>query len=221
MKILGKEFIIICPRCGARNIVNLDKFSPEFGGLRRIALIHKDHALIVDIDSSLFMRGAYITPYTHIVGTATIFRDYTVLTDIIIVKNFEFIACWPTKKIIDIRTCPECLTDLYNILSLIVRNLQPQIAKEKINSPETISMDDKHFIVIRNSYVVLFGLVPSPSNNENRVLWFKAICGLLGDSPLPTNVLRELAEYTVERINRRPNKQDILELQKISGKSNS
>jgi len=209
---LGRELIIVCPRCHAQDKVNIEMFSPEFGGLRRIALIHRGHVLIVDIDSSLFIRGAYITPYSHIVGTSAIFRNHVVLTDIILEKNFEFVVYRTDQGVIDIRACPECLAYLYEVLSSIVEYKAPD--KYAADHQGFITISDKTFVVEVNPPAILFGLLSDNDGcKETKISWFEALCKIFKEKEnIQTRVLRDIIEYVVENLSHPPSPEDVSRL---------
>ncbi|MCR8500848.1 MAG: hypothetical protein QXY55_01870 [Candidatus Korarchaeota archaeon] len=208
---MKESFMLVCPYCKNQEEIHLSDFQHSFGGLRRLAIVHKDHTLIVDIDSSFSIRAAYITSFANVIGQPLVFKHFRVLTDVIFTKYFEFITLWPDSKLIDIRACPSCIPHLYDVLNMAVDSLQYRSG----SFANVLSASDKmSFVVIRKPHLVLLGLIDSKFD-ESKKLWFNAIADTYATSPPKTEVLVRIIEYLAPKITHMPTESHIYKLRTI------
>lgn len=185
---------IRCPKCGEYVSIQLQpNRTVDSSGLKNFSFIHKDHIFSIYLDSHNFVRGAYIKPLHFATDNNCYFKDYLVLTKVIIGHKFRFAVLWKNKKVIDIRAFPEIVPRIYDFLNSVTAAKLPY-----------------RFDTIELNYLCQNGLcLIAPKINTHMQSWLKILLEIFSKTGLPSqNSLAQLLEYLDRNLNRKPTKRD-------------
>lgn len=202
-----KEITVKCPRCGSEDIIALSDEEIDdikTRGIARVGFVHKDHILLVDLDQNMYIRGAYITPFTSLSSDVKLyFGKYRVLANVIVGINVEFIVLIPEKNIMDLRVCPSCVTNLFDILDKISK-FTGFFKGSPTGIPRTIGILGKRCDVLPCNGIII--LSPSkPEETKYKTQWLKAICNeLLNNGVPPDALLNSVMDYIQSNLHRPP-----------------
>lgn len=112
-----------CPKCGrVEKYVITDKDIQEIKmiGIARVGFVHGDHSLIINFDSTGFVRGAYIVPSSNIPpDVRTYYRGYRILGYPKIESEIELIIIDDGNKVIDLRLASISGKDIIGIMNYL------------------------------------------------------------------------------------------------------
>jgi len=163
----GKQIVhttitVKCPKCERTNVYTISeediKEITELG-VARIGFLHSDHALIINFDSTGFIRGAYIVASDSIPSDIRVFYDtYRVLlSPRFPIKDFEVALIDLENKIIDLRASKLSGKDVSLIMEYV--NTYRNLIKDSI---KRVGVSGRNYFAVEHSNVViLYNNIPS------------------------------------------------------------
>ena len=206
--LLGRTITIKCPKCGYENKYRVsgdDAEELKSVGIVRVGFVHRGHILLVDLDQNLFIRGAYIVPHGSLPSNVRVFfGDIRVLASALVGIRTEFVIYFKEKNVVDMRACPSCFSQMYEVLSGII-----DFARHfGTMCPKNVGIAGRRFDVLRCDGSYMFSPPPT-SGSRYRAMWLMAICRMLGGlGPPPTSALRNIVDYVDTNLGREPNPSD-------------
>ncbi|MEX0569133.1 MAG: hypothetical protein Q6363_008260 [Candidatus Njordarchaeota archaeon] len=164
---------IKCPKCGLEHLFKISDEDLEYArtySIVRIGFIHKDHILIVDIDSSGTIRGAYLKSFKSILpGIKFIHNDYKIITSPIVESETQLIIVNLSEKKIDMRAA----TKLVSKIPMMIRDIiyiSERAGKYKWYRGERHMGDEYFDIASKNDTVVLLKTKISDWKQKTEIL---------------------------------------------------
>ncbi len=112
-----------CPKCGRVEkyvITEEDLQEIKMIGIARLGFIHGDHSLIINFDSTGFVRGAYIVPSSNIPSDVrAYYKGYRILGYPKFRSDIEVIIIDDKNKIIDLRLANIGGNDIVGIMNYL------------------------------------------------------------------------------------------------------
>ncbi len=212
---MAKEIPIKCPKCGVRDVIFItdeDLETIRKCGIARVGFIHRDHILLIDIDQNCFVRGGYIMPFMSMEsGVKLFFQDYKVLTNAIVGINLEFIVLDLSKRVIDARPCPSCITNLYNILLKISEFIRIYGGGPR-GVPKFVGIKGQKYSVFNRDHIFIFS-PDKPSEPKHKSKWLYVLCNTVYIRKIPDDAeLSNIVSYIEENISHEPSDADCVKL---------
>lgn len=151
-------FSIECPKCGQKHTLKISDEDLEYArtySIFRVGYIHSDHILILDIDSSGTIRGAYLKSLKSILpGIKYIYYDHEIITSPMVKSETNIIIVYLTNKKIDMRAGTKFVSRIPHIIHKIL-SIAKRISKYRWYRSE-IHLENTNFdIAFRNNIIVL------------------------------------------------------------------
>lgn len=215
-----RKIVVKCPKCSRENIYTptKDDFATmSDAGVARVGFLHDGHILLVDFDSSFFVRGAYITSIHNLhPHTKLYFDSYLIIFSPIVGIRTQLIWMVLENKIIDVRACPSCLAEIYQILNSIIKFIQQYGSKIHV-LPRIVGIIGKTFNIIHDDSRIIFS-PRRPDDVEYKISWLKILCKNFEIEKLGDNILQNIIAYIDLNGEREPNNDDIENLKKMCTK---
>jgi len=185
---------ISCPKCGKKDMLDLNDELLELAkrsGLARIGFIHRDHVLILDIDTSFAVRGAYLNVMEKLFPNIKLmFRDYKVIFYPQIKVGAKLVVFYPDKHFVDIRACGNWLPNIYDILLVGVK-IAEKARKYSWYRGETRLFGENIDVASTNTTTILFSSAIDNWRKKTQIL--KSLCKeLSANNTLEAKKLEEI-----------------------------
>jgi len=210
----ARELVIKCPKCNSQDYIRLSDEDFEIlrhAGIVRFGFVHRGHILLVDIDTNLFVRGAYIVSYPTCLEAKLFYKDYRILVRPIVGVKLELIIFMPEEKIIDFRLCPSCLVELYDIIQGIL-DFSKKFSHLSRIKPKFVGIRGRRFNVGGDEKIVL--LSPCRDSDSNhKSAWINVLFSVFCEMGVPSDdTLRRIISYVDDNLERKPSAGDVEQL---------